>query len=200
MKAASAVSLIVLLVMLGLPITGCNDLSEMADTAKKVAVQQAGKATREIAARTTKAAEDVKQLAGEQLDKAGQQIEYIVNETTGKIVAEIKAWIYQTLSPAFPWIFIILFLVVVGALKAAVPFSGIVVVQLPLVLFAYAMAFYLFSELGLVAFAIKGTLWLLMPVVLSCVVIYVFRKSLRQRLKAAKSGAIANTMGSPSAE
>lgn len=109
--------------------------------------------------------------------------ETINNEIQGSIL-QAKDWLYNSLKPIFPWLFIIFFLLFFAILKSLIPFSHIVIIQLPIVFISYVVAFLLFFKLHLTHFAMIGSIWFVTPIVLTILILYFFRKTLIPKLTA----------------
>lgn len=169
---------------------GCEKANDIAESAKVIAIKaqhlittKAGEASHNA----IKAANNAKQAAVKQIDKVGDQITTIVNETTQQVIVQIKAWIYKTLKPVFPWLFIISFLLFFVALKLAIPLSNFMQVQLVLAVVSYAVSLWIFTKMGLLAFAIKGSLWFICPFIISCLVVWFFRNTLKTKIVGTKN-------------
>lgn len=80
----------------------------------------------------------------------------------------------------FPWMFIFLFLFV--ALKYVIPFGNFVVIQLPISIIAYTIFFWLFATVGFTSFAIKGSLWVVVPIAVICFTLYFSRNYILLKL------------------
>jgi predicted Holliday junction resolvase-like endonuclease len=184
--------LLLILVILMFVVVACDKVSDMTQKAKKIAVAAKQQAT-EIAVKASDVAEhqisnatqQASQIATKTKDAAEHQVDYInqritvaVNNAVMKIVNEIKAWIYEELVPFFPWMFIISFLLLYVALKSVIPFANFSIVQLSLSIIAYSICFYLFAKVGLMSFAIKGSLWFIAPIAIICAVLYLFKNSI----------------------
>jgi len=116
-----------------------------------------------------------------------------IDVTVNKILMDFKIWINQKLSPLYPWMFIVLFLFFSNAFKLLIPFSNIGVIQFPLIIIAYGMTFYMYYSLNLWKYAIRGTLYLILPVAVICVLLYykdkitpVFKNYAKQFFKKSK--------------
>jgi hypothetical protein len=160
----------------------CDKVLDILDTTIKVVKEDVIKKQQQVTAQAGEIADSTKRYAGEQLDKTQQQLLAAVSSVTQQLVTQTKNWIYETLKPFFPWIFIIFFLLLFAALKAIIPFSNIFLIQLPLVVSSYVVSFWLFAKQGLSAFAITGTFWLFIPVVIAGIIVYLFRNFLRPKI------------------
>ena len=190
-------SLAVLMIVM-LSAVACDDVDEMTKKAKKIAIvaqqqvteiaitasdaagRQMDNATQqatEIAAMATDAAE-------QKMASVTQQVTTAVNNAVFQVAEEIKAWIYEILTPFFPWMFIFLFLFLFVVLKYVIPFGNFVVIQLPLSIIAYTISFWLFSTVGLTSFAIKGSLWVVVPIAGICFTLYFSRNYILPKLTA----------------
>ena len=156
------------------------------------ASQSASKVSQSVEEGIQKGVEGV----NESVDKVSQSVEQGiqqgvdgVNDSLNKVsqsvqdgiqqgVDRVNAHIYQLVEPMFPWMFIIFFLLFFAALKAIIPFSDKVVIQLSLILISYLVSIKIFSSMGLLYHAFLGTLWLIMPFVLLGTIFYFFRERL----------------------
>ncbi len=118
-----------------------------------------------------------------------------INNEAQDVVFQIKEWVKNGLAPIFPWMFVIFFLLLSGALKAIIPFSNIVIIQLPIVIFSYLMALRLFIQLDLTSFAIKGSLWFFIPIAATCLVLYLFRDIIGPKIAAINAKFLSNISG-----
>ena len=128
-------------------------------------------------------ADSAKVAAENKINGVNQKISNTINETIRKGIEDIKERIYNSLEPIFPWIFILCFLLLFAALKAVIPFSNAVIVQIPLVFLSYISIFFIYSSIGLIYFAIIGTLWILVPVLAVCFISYKFRERLIPKIQ-----------------
>ena len=164
MKAFKLISILMIVV---LSLIACEDVKEVSKKAKEMAIattQQTAQLAIKAKDATVQNVVSVKVAAGKKVDEASQKVTTAVNNAVAQVVNEIKAWIYQVLTPLFPWMFIISFLLLFVALKAAIPLSTIAVMQVFLSLISYILTFWLFAQLGLTSFAIKGTLYFVLPI------------------------------------
>jgi hypothetical protein len=164
MKTFKLISILSIIVM---SLIACEDVKEVSKKAKEMAIatkQQATQMVVNVADAAEQKVVTVKNAAEQKVDEATQQVTIAVNNAVAQVVNEIKAWIYQVLTPLFPWMFIISFLLLFVALKAAIPLSTIAVMQIFLSLISYILTFWLFAQLGLTSFAVKGTLYFVLPI------------------------------------
>ena len=171
---------------------GCEKANDIAKSAKDAATKAQHLITEkagEVSDNAIKVADNAKQVAVEQIDKVNDQITAIINETTHQVIAQIKAWIYEILRPVFPWLFIIFFLLLFGALKFTIPLSNIMQIQLALAVVSYAVSFWIFFKIGLFNFAIKGTLWFLLPFIITCLIVWFFQNIRKTKIVGFKSRA-----------
>jgi Sec-independent protein translocase protein TatA len=178
-------------------VVGCEKAKDMAESAKKAAtkaqtlimekVSEVSDSATKVKDNVKQVAVNVKQVSVEHIYEVNKQIKNIVNETIQQVIVQIKAWIYKTLEPVFPWLFIILFLLLFVALKLAVPLSNLVQIQSALAVISYAVAFLIFTKIGLLAFAIKGSVWFLVPFIISCLVVWFVRNVRKTKTLSLKS-------------
>lgn len=114
----------------------------------------------------------------------GERIGNYSNEKLEYITNEIKAWIYQIIKPALPWIFLISFLLLFGSLKIVIPFSSYAIIQSLLFIGSYGFIFSLFYSLGITSVALQATLWFLLPIIIIAVILFFSRKILLPKIKA----------------
>lgn len=159
--------MITILVIIIMSVVACEDVKDVSIKAKEMAIEASQKAaklaikTKETTGQTVVS---VKLAAEQKVDEANQVITAAVNNAVTQVVNEIKVWIFQALAPLFPWMFIIIFLLFFLALKAVIPLSTMNVMQIILSLISYIVTFWLFAQLGLTSFALKGTLYFVIPI------------------------------------
>jgi len=187
-----------ILVVVMLSVVACDDVDEMTKKAKKIAIvaqQQvtdiaikaadtAGRQVDNATQQATKIAVKAKGTAEQQMANMTQQVTTAVNNAVLQVVEEIKAWVYEILTPFFPWMFIFMFLFIFVVLKYVIPFGNFVVIQLPLSIIAYTISFWLFATVGLTSFAIKGSLWVVVPIAVICFTLYFSRNYILPKLTA----------------
>lgn len=190
--------LFAILMIVMLSAVACDDVDEMTKKAKKIAIvaqQQvteiAIKATDAAGRQVDSAAQQVTEMATIATDAAEQQMVNVTSQVTTavnnavlQVVEEIKAWIYEILTPFFPWMFIFMFLFLFVVLKYVIPFGNFVIIQLPLSIIAYTISFWLFATVGLTSFAIKGSLWVVVPIAVICFTLYFSRNYILPKLTA----------------
>ncbi len=150
-------------------VVGCEKANDIAKSTKDAATKAQHLITAkavEVSDNAMKVADNAKHVAVKQIDKVSDQITTIVNETTNQVISQIKAWIYEIMRPVFPWLFIIFFLLLFVALKFAIPLSNFTKIQLAIAIVSYAVSFWIFYKIGLLAFAVKGSLWFLLPIMI----------------------------------
>ena len=190
--------LLAILMIVMLSVVACDDVDEMTKKAKKIAIVAQQQVT-EIAIQTSDAAEQqmvnatqqateiatlATDVAEQQMVNVTKQVSTAVNNAVLQVVEEIKVWIYEILTPFFPWMFIFLFLFLFVLLKYVIPFGNFVVIQLPLSIIAYTISFWLFATVGLTSYAIKGSLWVVVPIAVICFTLYFSRNYILPRLTA----------------
>jgi Sec-independent protein translocase protein TatA len=166
-------------------VIGCEKANDIAESAKKAAKKAQTLITEkavEVSDTAVKVkdnavmvAGNVKNVAIEQIDEINDRVKAVVIETTQEVIFQLKAWLYEIMKPVFPWLFIIFFLILYVALKFAIPLSNFVQMQLAIAAASYAISFYIFSKIGLSAFAVKGSLWFLLPIIMSFLGFWLFR-------------------------
>ena len=190
--------LLAILMIVMLSVVACDDVDEMTKKAKKIAIVAQQQVT-EIAIQASDAAEQqmvnatqqateiatlATDVAEQQMVNVTKQVSTAVNNAVLQVVEEIKVWIYEILTPFFPWMFIFLFLFLFVLLKYVIPFGNFVVIQLPLSIIAYTISFWLFATVGLTSYAIKGSLWVVVPIAVICFTLYFSRNYILPRLTA----------------
>lgn len=176
-------------------ITACDKISEIFDTTQKVVKEELMKKQHQAVTQVAEITDNTKRFAQEQLDKTQQQLLTAVSNVTQQLIMETRSWIYETLKPFFPWIFIIFFLLLFAAFKAIIPFSNILIIQLPLVTTSYIISFWLFAKQGLSSFALTGTFWLFIPVSISICIIFLCKNYLKPKLLAMNTNIINSLAG-----
>lgn len=179
-KATFYVLLLIVVVLMA-----CEDVTKMSKKAMKVA-QSAKQQTTEIAVNTVKAAEQKVDTAithtEQQLDSTTQQVTNAINSAVLTAVEQLKTWIYEVLTPIFPWIFIATFIIFFAALKLTIPLGHLAIVQLPLSLISFTAVFWLYAKIGLASFAIKGLMYMFFPIIAVALLITSFRNYLVPKL------------------
>lgn len=126
---------------------------------------------------------DVSNTVSQKVNDAGKGIANYQNQIVDDVTNSIKTWLYEVLEPAFPWIFLISFLLLFGALKTVIPFSNFVAIQIPILVVSYGSIFSLFYKLEIVIFAIEATFWFLTPIIIFSLGLYLSRKTLLPKIK-----------------
>ena len=190
--------MISILMVFALSIVACEDVKEASKKAKEMVVATSQQ-TAQLAIKAKDAAEEkvvsVKVAAEKKVDEVSQKITIAVNNAVVQVTNEIKAWIYQVLTPLFPWMFIISFLLLFVALKAAIPLSTIAVMQIFLSLISYILTFWLFAQLGLVSFAVKGTLYFVIPIVIIAISMHFCRDKIFPKINQLNARLTAKVQG-----
>jgi len=155
---------VILSVLLILGISACNDASQMYEDAKTKAVE-------------------LKDSTVQQATEMGDSVSNYSDEMMNNVTNSIKLWIYETLEPTFAWMFLILFLLMFGALKMVIPFSNYAIVQLPIFLGSYGFIFSLFYQLKIASYALEATFWFLLPIVIVALGLFFSRKTLIPKIK-----------------
>ena len=171
-------------------VIGCEKANDIVESAKKTATKAQTLITEkaiEVSDNAVKVADNAKQAAVGQINNLNDQIKTIVNDTTHQVIVQIKAWIYEILTPVFPWFFIIFFLLLFVALKLAIPLSNVMQIQLALAVVSYTVSFWIFTKIGLLAFAIKGSVWFSLPIIISCLAVWFYRKTNKTKISGPKS-------------
>jgi len=166
--------LVVIMVIVIVSAVACDNACEVVEKGKKLAIEAQDQATGII--------NNAVNTASVKMDEATSQMTNAVNNAVLQAMEKFRMWIVEALTPFFPWIFIIFFLLLFGALKAAIPFSDIVIIQIPILLISYIFSFILFAKIGLTAFAIKGTFWFMVPIIMSCIFFYLFRNTIMPKI------------------
>ncbi len=163
----------------------CEKVNEVSNTAKKIAttVKQESVKMAVHAANTAEQQVDKAVVAVEQqVENANQQLESAINAAVVEVINKIKTWIYEAFIPFFPWIFIVSFLMLFAGLKAAIPLNNLHIIQVPLAFISYILVFWLFSKAGLTSFAIKGSIYIVIPIAITALIIKLGKKSILPKM------------------
>ncbi len=185
---------VVLFVLLILGLSSCSDSKKAYEDAKVKAAEVKDSAVKQYEESKTKVVEqyettivqaaEVKDSAVKKYDDTVQSVSDYQDKIIAEVTESIKAWIYKTLEPVFPWMFLVLFLVLFGALKMIIPFSNYTAIQIPIFLGSYGLIFSMFYILDIAIFALEATFWFLLPIVTVSLIIFFFRKTLLPKIKA----------------
>ena len=178
-------------------VIGCEKANDIAESAKEVAIKAQTLITEkagEVSDNAVKVSGNVKHAAVEQINEINDQINAIVIETTHQVIVQLKAWIYEIMRPVFPWLFIIFSLLLFVALKFAIPLSNVMQIQLAIAIASYAVSFWIFYKIGLLAFAVKGSLWFLLPIIITYVGFWLWGYFRKTKIVGPKSTAMSKVV------